>query len=132
MASEAIRLFFIDDHVALTRAYSFVFARDAEIDIVGSAASVAEARTQLRDGLAIDVALVDLDLPDGSGLDLIPDVCAANRGAYAIVLSGTLSPRSRALAVAAGASGLLDNSTADPDSIAAAVRKVNGGEPLIA
>lgn len=131
MESNAIRVFLVDDHVALTRAYAFVFAHDPGLRVVASAASLAEARRLLADGLGVDVALVDLELPDGSGLDLIPAVCAANRGAYAIVLSGELSSRARALAVAAGASGVLDKATADPAAIAAAIRAVARGEQLI-
>jgi DNA-binding NarL/FixJ family response regulator len=120
----------IDDHRALTQVYRLVFAHHPEIRVTAVAHSLAEARRQLAD-LEADVAFVDLDLPDGSGLELIHDLCAQNRGIYAIVLSGTLNRRSRALAVAAGASGVLDKAKVDPDMVAEAAHTVCRGEPLI-
>jgi RNA polymerase sigma factor (sigma-70 family) len=131
MPVDPIRIFLIDDHRALTQAYSLVFANHPEIRIVAVAHHLGDARAQFAAGLQADVAFVDLQLPDGSGLELIPELCAANRGMYAIVLSGTINARSRALAVAAGASGILDKAKADPESIVEAARAVCRGEPLI-
>jgi two-component system NarL family response regulator len=127
----AVRVLVVDDHVALTMALSFVFAQQDDLEVVGSAATLAEARRLLAQGLRYDVALVDLQLGDGSGLDLIPELAAVNRGGGVIVLSGTINDRSRALAVAAGASGMLDKAAASPAVIADHIRAVCRGEPLI-
>jgi len=127
-----IRLIIVDDHAALAWSLTFVLSQEPDLRVVASAATLAEAREHLAGGFALDVALVDLALPDGSGVDLIHEFCTLNPGASAIVLSGTVSDRSRAMAIAAGASGVLDKSTTDPPTIAEAIRAVRRGEPLIA
>ena len=131
MSDQPIRVLIVDDHAALSWSLAFVFAQEADLRVVATAATLAEARRHVAAGVEVDVALVDLDLPDGSGVDLIHELCAANRGASAIVLSGTVTDRSRALAIAAGASGVLDKAMADPRAIAVAIRSVCRGEPLI-
>ncbi len=131
MPESAIRVLIVEDHAALAWSLSFIFARESDLQVVASATTLAEARTHLAGGLKVDVALVDLDLPDGSGVDLIHEICTLNPGASAIVLSGTVTDRSRALAIAAGASGVLDKAVADPRAIATAIRAVCRGELLI-
>jgi RNA polymerase sigma factor (sigma-70 family) len=126
-----IRVILVDDHVAFLRPLAFVLEREPDLTVVAQVASLAEARRQLTTGLGADVALVDIDLPDGSGIDLIRALRAANPSAAALILSGTVDARTRALAIAAGACGVLHKSTAEPAEIAAAVRLVRAGEPLI-
>ena len=131
MAESPIRVLVVDDHVSFSWSLAFVFDHLGDLKVVSAPHSLAEARRVLADGLAFDVALIDLDLQDGSGLDLIPEACASNRGAYAVVLSGTATERSRALAVAAGAAGVLDKANAGPHAIAEQIRALCRGEPLI-
>jgi DNA-binding NarL/FixJ family response regulator len=64
------------------------FEADPRFELVGQAASLAEARALLADA---EVAILDLGLPDGSGADLIPELRSANPNARAIVLSTTLA-----------------------------------------
>ena len=127
----AIRVFVLDDHAALTMGLSFFFAQQSDLEVAGSAATLAEARRHLAQGLQADVALVDLQLADGSGLDLIPELTAGGQGMAVIVLSGAINDRTRALAFVAGASGILDKATASPAVIADHIRAVCRGEPLI-
>ena len=119
MGESQIRVMIVDDHVALSWAITFLFTHEADLQVVASAATLAEARRHLAGGLEMDVALVDLELPDGSGIDLIHELCAGNPGASAIVLSGTATDRSRALAIAAGASGVLDRSAGEAVALTA-------------
>lgn len=62
--------------------------------------SLAEGRAALADG-AFDAVFVDVNLPDGLGYDLIPEVKAVTPGARCIAISAIDSERGRA--VAAGA-----------------------------
>ena len=130
-AATPIRIFLVDDHVALSLGLAFYFSQAADLAVVASAATVAEACKLLADGLEVDVVLLDLQLPDGSGLDLIPEFSAASRGVSVIVLSGAVTDRAWAMAVAAGAAGVLDKAAATPAVIAEHVRAVYRGEPLI-
>lgn len=61
--------------------------REPDLEVTAQAASLAEARELLED---VDVALIDLGLPDGSGVDLIKDLRGASPRAQALVLSASL------------------------------------------
>jgi DNA-binding NarL/FixJ family response regulator len=131
MSEPPIRLVLIDDHLSYRHAVGFMLSREADLRVVAQAGTRAEARAVLRDhGAEIDVALIDLDLPDGSGVGLIHDLRVRNPEAVALVVTGSTSPRDRAFAVEAGATGVLHKSL-DVADIAAAVRQARGGESLI-
>lgn len=63
---------------------------------VVEAGSVTEAR-RLLDG--VDIAFLDLSLPDGKGADLIPELHAANPHATAVVLTSSINPGEAAQAL---------------------------------
>jgi len=68
-APRRIRLMLVDDHEMVRLGLSAMFSRTATIQVVGEAATAADAtREALR--LKPDVILMDLRLPDGSGLDV--------------------------------------------------------------
>ncbi|HEX2181310.1 MAG TPA: response regulator transcription factor, partial [Rubrobacteraceae bacterium] len=97
-------------------------------EVVAQVGSVAEARAL--DGKALDeveVAIVDLALPDGDGLDLLEDLSSRS---VALVLSASLEPGRFARAVEAGASGVLHKSTPIKE-IVDAVRRLKAGEALL-
>jgi DNA-binding NarL/FixJ family response regulator len=79
---------------------------------------------------AVDVALVDLGLPDGDGSDLIAELREANPNAHAVVLSAELDRSALARAIERGAAGALAKSDRLPDVIDA-VRRVRAGETLL-
>lgn len=102
--------------------------REPEFEVVEQIGSVAEAREL--DGKSLEdmeVAIVDLALPDGDGLDLLEDFSSRT---LTLVLSATLEPGRFARAVEAGASGVLHKSTPIKD-IVDAVRKLKAGEALL-
>jgi two-component system nitrate/nitrite response regulator NarL len=104
--------------------------RESGFEVVGQAGSIAEAREL--DGKAIEdleVAIVDLALPDGDGLDLIEDFYSQPR-TVTLVLSASLEPGRFARAVEAGAAGVLHKSTPIIE-IVDAVRKLKAGEALL-
>jgi DNA-binding NarL/FixJ family response regulator len=78
----------------------------------------------------VDVALVDLALPDGDGGDLIAVLRDADPKAHAIVLSASLDRSVVARAVERGAAGALSKASRLPDVIEA-VRRVRAGETLL-
>jgi DNA-binding NarL/FixJ family response regulator len=78
----------------------------------------------------IDVALVDLGLPDGYGGDLISELRQASPRAQALVLSANLDRREMAQAIHAGAAAALDK-TAHLDEVVGAVRRLQAGETLL-
>lgn len=101
-----IRILLVDDHVLLREGVRAVVATQDDMEIVGEAASGAEAiREHAR--LQPDLVLMDLQMPEMSGLDAITAIRAASPDARIIVLT-TYAGDARALkALRAGAMGYL-------------------------
>ncbi len=100
---------------------------EPDMQVVAQAGSLAEARRVLKD---VDVAVVDLDLPDGSGVDLVGELRTANQHGSVLVLTASVVRLQLARAVEAGASGVM-NKSARIDEIIDAVRRLNAGETLL-
>jgi len=126
-AGEPIRVLLVEDHAAVREALAAAFRREPEFEVVGEAGTLAEARGMLAE---VDVALVDLGLPDGDGSDLIAVLREAEPNAHAIVLSAGLDRSAVARAVERGAAGALSKVSRLGDVIEA-VRRVRAGETLL-
>jgi DNA-binding NarL/FixJ family response regulator len=103
---------------------------EPNLTVVGEAGSLAEGRQWLAQGGHVDVAVLDLDLPDGTGTTLIAELHAGNRAAEALVLTASVRHLDLARAIEAGAAGLVHKSTPLP-GIVEAVQRVAAGEPLL-
>jgi len=124
---QTIRVLLVDDHLSFRQPLAFMLMREPDITIIGQAGTVAEARPLLSQA---DIALIDLDLPDGEGVDLIQDLHAVNPQAVALVLTGSTSDVDLPRAVEAGAAGLMHK--ARPVSeVTDAIRRVHAGESLL-
>ena len=77
-----------------------------------------------------DLAVVDLSLPDGEGVELIEELREANPLFAALVLTASLDRAEHARAVEAGAAGILHKS-AEVDEILDAARGLAAGETLL-
>jgi DNA-binding NarL/FixJ family response regulator len=121
------RVLLVEDHVAARQAIAAMFRREPDFEVVGQAGSLAEARGMLE---GVDVAVLDLGLPDGDGGDLIPELRDASPGAQALVLTAALDRVEIARAVQRGAAGTLDK-TARLDQVVDAVRRLRAGEVLL-
>jgi DNA-binding NarL/FixJ family response regulator len=122
-----VRVLLVEDHTAVREAIAALFEREKDFEVVGQAATLAEARELLRD---VDVAVIDLGLPDGYGGDLIRDLRAASPGAQALVLSANLDRAEIAHAINCGAAGAVDK-TVGVDEVVETVRRVRAGEALL-
>ena len=126
---EEVRILLIEDHATVREALAATFEREEGFEVVGQAGSIEEARGML--GMeSVDVAVVDLGLPDGYGGDLIKDIREANPHAQALVLSASLERAQIAQAVQSGAAGVL-NKTAPLDEVVGAVERLRAGETLM-
>jgi DNA-binding NarL/FixJ family response regulator len=124
------RILLVEDHASFRQALAFMFEREREFVVTGQAGSLAEARAFMRkvpDG--VDVAVVDLWLPDGDGFELIEEL-ASRPDVMTLVLSASLEPARLARAVEAGAAGVLHKSAAIGE-IVDAVRRLKSGEALL-
>ena len=83
-----IRVLLVEDHADFRGALACLLGREPDLEVVAQAGSLAEAREAL-DG-RLDVAVVDLALPDGGGSELIGELRRANPGVSALALSATI------------------------------------------
>jgi DNA-binding NarL/FixJ family response regulator len=121
----------VEDHASFRQALAYMFEREPDFEVVAQAGSLAEARTLPGDSLKdVEVAVVDLALPDGDGLELIEHFTLAEPQMMTLVLSASLEPVRFARAVEAGAAGVLHKATPIKDLVAA-VRRLKSGEALL-
>jgi anti-anti-sigma factor len=120
---EPLRVLLVDDHAAVREAVASDFESEPDFDVVGQAACLAEARQMLG---GVDVVILDLGLPDGSGAELIPELRAANPNAHAVVLSATYDPAMASELTEYGATAVLDKLT-HLGQVAQATRRILAG-----
>src|SRR5690606_35110251 len=66
-----IRVLIVDDHAILRAGVREMLSEEQDLEVVGEAGSAEEALQQLRDGLQVDVVVLDITLPGQSGIDLL-------------------------------------------------------------
>jgi DNA-binding NarL/FixJ family response regulator/signal transduction histidine kinase len=127
---EEARILLVDDHAFVRQAMASVFEHEPGFVVVGQAGSLSEARQIFETSQEVDVAIIDLRLPDGYGGELIRELRAHHPRAQALVLSAILGRADMARAVEYGAAGVLHKS-AGMDEIVDAVERLNAGEMLL-
>jgi len=96
----------VDDSAIARSVLSRMLAKHDEFEIVASAATAAEAVAMLK-GEAVDIILLDLEMPGGSGLEALPEIRRHGNGARILVVSSTTEQGSQS-AVQALALGAAD------------------------
>jgi DNA-binding NarL/FixJ family response regulator len=128
MTVPPIRLLLVDDHAAFRMPLALILEREPDLIVAAQAGSLTEARAVLpKIAGTIDVALVDLQLPDGNGIEVVRDLRAANPHGQTIVLTADTEKVHHANAIEAGAAGVVSKS-AQPSEIVDAIRRVHAGE----
>jgi DNA-binding NarL/FixJ family response regulator len=117
------RILLVDDHASYREMLTLVFDAEPDFKVVAQAGSLAEAHSILE---GIDLAVVDLDLPDGDGTDLIADLRAANPSGMVLVLTASAEREVHARTVEVGAAGVLHKSVHVEEIIETARRAVRG------
>ena len=126
-----IRIMVVDDHDTFRDPLAFMLEREPDLTVVARPRSLSEAREDLQSAEhAVDVAIVDLNLPDGSGTDLIRELRSSLPRATALVLSATTDQKHLASAIEAGAAGVMHKSAPMSDLVEA-VRRLAAGEQLL-
>lgn len=120
-----IRLVLVDDHELVRHGIRFVLEAQGGIEVVGEAATVAEGIRRIRFD-APDVAVVDLDLPDGSGIDICQRVVSEIPETKVLILTGFADRESLQRARQVGAAGFLLKKVGD-NQLANVIRKVVAG-----
>jgi DNA-binding NarL/FixJ family response regulator len=118
------RIMLVEDHAAFRQSLAALLEREPDLEVVAQAGSLAQAR-QIFD-TPLDVAVLDLSLPDGDGRDLIGELRQANAGISVLVLTVMLGPSHLDEVLKAGADAAL-HKVASPPIIVEEVRRLAGG-----
>ena len=105
----SLRVLVIDDHVLIREGLRRLISRDQSIHVVGEAASKREALAQISHHDP-DVIVVDLHLPDGSGLDVIAWARSTSQKIGIVVLTMSNMPEHVRASMQSGASAHVDKS----------------------
>lgn len=123
------RIFIVDDHEVVRRGLRGIVEDEDGLVVVGEAATASQARMRLANQ-EVDVAVIDTDLPDGTGADLCR--WARERWPRVAVLMLALTRNDEELfaAIAAGAAGFLLSEVSGRDLVDA-IRRLAAGQSLI-
>ena len=87
------RVFLLEDQSWFRQALAMLLDREPDLEVVGEAGSLSEARDEAgRKAARIDLAVVDLLLPDGIGTEFIGDLRADRPGLPVLVLTVARGP----------------------------------------
>lgn len=105
------RVMLVEDHASFRQAIAFILDREAGIEVVAQAGTLDEARRILKEQ-DVDVAVVDFNLPDGSGNEFVEHLRHHNPEGMALLLTASVDPETYSLALKAGANEVLHKSEA--------------------
>ncbi len=123
------RILVVDDDDAFRESVCAAIARDNDLELAAQVNSVAAAREAIGHG-DFDVALIDLGLPDGNGIDLIREISRTLPDADVMVVT-VFGDEAHVLAsIEAGATGYLLKRSLN-DTLGETVRELRaGGSPI--
>lgn len=127
--ARAIRVMIVDDHAVVRRGLADLLGDRHEFAIVGEAGTVREA-VDVATRAAPDVVVMDLRLPDGSGVEACREIRSARPETKVVILTSHADRNALFSAVMAGAAGYLLKDL-DPTRIQDAVRTVARGGSLL-
>ena len=127
--AQPARVVIVDDHEVLAASLAQVLDHEPDLDVIGSAGTLEKARVLLATE-SPDVVLLDHRLPDGDGVEAIPDLLALCPGASIVVLTATTADHVLVAAIEGGASGFISK-TRGLDEVTSAVRAAAAGESVI-
>lgn len=124
-----IRLLIADDHAVVRQGLRFLLSQQAEMEIVGEAATGAEAVAQASD-LLPDVVLLDLMMPEMDGIMAAREIKRLVPSAHIMMLTSFHEDEQIFQAIKAGARSYVLKD-AEPHELIAAVRAAARGESVL-
>ena len=124
-----IRLMLVDDHEVVRLGLSALFGQTSGIEVVAEAGSVADAvkgAAQHRP----DVILMDLRLPDGTGIDACRDILSAHPNTRVLFLTSHSDEEAVVSTILAGAAGYLLKEVGS-QALVNAIELVYGGQSIL-
>jgi len=126
--AKPIRVLLVEDHQLLADALAAMLSRESDIEVIGIAGTVAEAKLMSRERL--DVVLMDYRLPDGTGAEATRAIKARWPAARVVMVTALTDDETVLESIQAGADGYLTKDRAAED-VVQAVRAAHAGETLL-
>ena len=124
-----VRVFLVDDHEVVRRGLADLLASDPELEVIGDAGSVSEAMARIPASKP-DVAVLDVRLPDGNGIELCRDLLSELPELRCLMLTSFTSDEAMLEAILAGASGYVVKDIRGME-LAQAIKDVGAGKSLL-
>ena len=125
----SIRVFLLDDHEVVRTGLRALLESNDDIEVVGEATTVAEAMARIPP-TAPDVAILDVRLPDGSGVEVCRDIRSRTPQIACVMLTSYADDEALFAAIMAGAAGYVLKQVGSADLVDT-VRKASTGESLL-
>lgn len=122
-------VFLVDDHEIVRRGLSDLIDSAPDLDVVGEAGTVRQALARI-EAARPDVAVLDVRLPDGSGIDLCRQIRSSMPEVACLILTAYDDDAATSAAVLAGASGYLLKNIAAM-RLLDGIRAVSAGHSLL-
>jgi DNA-binding NarL/FixJ family response regulator len=123
------RVLVVDDHSMFAAGVSQVLGAEDDIDVVAQVGDLASARRHLAVD-PVDVVLLDQRLPDGNGVDALPELRSLAPAARVVVLTGAADEATMVRAMENGCAGFLEKDRTIEDLVLA-VRSAAAGEAMV-
>jgi DNA-binding NarL/FixJ family response regulator len=124
-----VRVFLLDDHEVVRRGVRELLEAAGDIEVVGEAGTAEEALARVPVANP-DVALLDMRLPDGNGVEVCREIRSAHQTVQCIILTSFADDEALFDAIMAGAAGYLLKQIRGTDLVDA-VRRVAAGQSLL-
>lgn len=128
-SAKPIRVFILDDHEMVRRGVHACLDAEEGIEVVGEAATAESAIVRVP-VLDVDVAVLDVQLADGSGIEACREIRAASPGTACLMLTGHSDDQALVASVMAGAAGYVTKLGLG-DELVEAVRAVATGRSVL-
>ncbi len=124
-----IRVFLLDDHEIVRRGLADLIGLQSDLEVVGEAGTAADAITRITASQP-DVAVLDVRLPDGNGVEVCREVRSLFPNIHVLMLTSYTDDEALFNAIMAGASGYVLKEIRGTDLITA-IRQVAAGNSLL-
>jgi two-component system response regulator DevR len=125
-----IRVFLVDDHEIVRGGVAALINAERDLEVVGEAGTVRQALGRVA-AVQPDVAVLDVRLPDGSGIDLCRDILSKHPDVACLMLTAYDDDEASRTAVLAGAAGYVLKDIRG-QGLLESIRRVARGERLVA
>ena len=126
---EKIKVFLLDDHELVRRGLREFLEEEGDLEIVGEAGTAGEALEIVANAVP-DVAILDVRLPDGNGIEVCREIRSRFPETSCLVLTSYADDRAMFEAVIAGAAGYVLKETRASELVDN-IRKLAAGETLL-